>query len=673
MPVKVLTDHKGLEYFMTTKKLTPRQTRWAEFLSEFNFKVTYQTGKKNNKADALTRRLNERPINDKDKRQEHRMQVLLPPERIKIQPMKVEHEDTKAENAEEEVTDHAKATRDEGVEIDHDEPKKKSKKAEELGRSHAAEPHAEDEKVDESVVATRDKKMKLKRKEGVEAEHREVELEDLPTLPDRVKEANRRDALFTEVCKYLANPVEHDRPTVYLRGSRAENGLLYKDNKLWVAKNLRLDVIREVHDQPAVGHADVRRTMLLIQQHFFWPRMKRDVDRYIRNCHICRRAKAPRDRYNGTLKPLPVPERPWTNITMDFVTGLPECELKNAILMVVDRLAKERVYIPCSDKDEGTNAEATAKMLLHNVWRRHGLPSSVVSDRGPQFVSSVWKALCKLLQINAKLSTAFHPETDGQSEIANQEMERHLRTYVNHFQNNWVDLLPIAEFAANANPSSTTKIPPFQATRGYVPRMSFDPVDLSEELTREQLANTKAWSIASDMEEVWKFVREEMARSQEKYTEAADRYRKSVEYKVGDSVWLSTKNIKTERPSKKLDHKMVGPFKIKALVGSLCRLELPTSMKIHDVFHPSLLRKASADPLPGQHNDPAPPVIVDDKEEWEVNDILDARKRGRKVQFRVKWKRYDKDKTWYDASGFEHSRKLVDDFYHRNPTKPRQD
>ena len=405
-----------------------------------------------------------------------------------------------------------------------------------------------------------------------------------------MKELNQSNVLFSEVREYLANPEGHDRPAVYLRGSRVENGLLYKDNKLWVSEDLRLDVIREVHDQPAVGHAGVRRTILLIQQHYFWPRMKQDINQYIRNCHVCRRAKAPRDRYNGTLNPLPVPQRPWTNITMDFVTGLPECELKNAIFMVVNQLAKERVYIPCSDKNEGgMNAEATAKILLHNVWRRHGLPSSIVSDRGPQFVSAVWKALCKILRINAKLSTVFHPETDGQSKIANQEMERHLRTYVNHFQNNWVDLLPMAKFAANANPLATTKIPPFQATRGYVPRMSFDPVDLLEELTRERLANTKARSIAADIEEVWKFVRNEMAQSQEQQAEAADRYQKSVEYKVGDNVWLWTKNIKTERPLKKLDHKMVGPFQIKALVGSSCRLDLPTSMRIHDVFHPSLL------------------------------------------------------------------------------------
>ena len=147
----------------------------------------------------------------------------------------------------------------------------------------------------------------------------------------------------------------------------------------------------------------------------------------------------------------------------------------------------------------------------------------------------------------------------------------------------------MAEFAANVNPSATTKIPLFQATREYIPRMSFDPVDLSKESIRERLANTKAWSIASDMEEVWNFVRNKMAWSQERQAEAADQHRKSVEYKVGNSVWLLTKNIKTERPSKKLDHKMVGPFQIKALVGSSCQLELSTSMKIHDVFHPSLL------------------------------------------------------------------------------------
>ena len=189
--------------------------------------------------------------------------------------------------------------------------------------------------------------------------------------------------------------------------------------------------------------------------------MKKDLEQYIQNCHVCRRANAPQDPYNRKLNPLSVPQRPWTNITIDIVTGLSECELKNTILMVVDQLAKEWVYIPCLDQDKRTNTEATTKMLLHNVWQKHSLPLSVVSNWGPQLVLTVWKAICKILRINAKLSTAFYSKTNGQSKIAKQEIEQHLCTYVNHFQNNWVDLLPMAKFAANANLSASIKIPLF--------------------------------------------------------------------------------------------------------------------------------------------------------------------------------------------------------------------
>ena len=242
---------------------------------------------------------------------------------------------------------------------------KRDKKAEAQGRLHVAELHAEPQ---------------LEHKRSVETKNSNKELKDLPTLPDQVKETNRNDAIFTKVREYLANPETYNRPNVYLWGTRAKDKLLYRDSKLWVTKGLRLDMIQEIHDQPAIGHTGVRKTIQLLQQHFFWPKMKKNVDQYIQNCHMCKQAKAPRDRYNGTLNPLPVPQRPWMDITMDFVTGLPKCELKNAILMVVDRLTKERVYIPCLDKNEETNAEATAKMLLHNVWRKHSLPTSVLSD-----------------------------------------------------------------------------------------------------------------------------------------------------------------------------------------------------------------------------------------------------------------------------------------------------
>ena len=149
----------------------------------------------------------------------------------------------------------------------------------------------------------------------------------------------------------------------------------------------------------------------------------------------------------------------------------------------------------------------------------------------------MWDSLCKLLGVKAKLLTAWHPETDGQSKIANQEIERYLCSYVNHFQDDWVERLPMAEFSSNANTSATTKVSPFLVSRGYIPCMSFDPVDLTASSTRERLANTRARSIADCMQEVWEFTRAKMAKSQQAQVKTANRNQKpSLEYKVGDLV-----------------------------------------------------------------------------------------------------------------------------------------
>ena len=193
----------------------------------------------------------------------------------------------------------------------------------------------------------------------------------------------------------------------------------------------------------------------------------------------------------------------------------------------------------------------------------------------------------------------------------------------------------MGEFSANANVSATTKVPLFLVTRGYNPRMSFDPVDLSADSTRERIANSTATLIANCIEEVWDFMQEEMTKLQVKQAVAANRHcKKPLAYKIDNMVWLSTRNIKTDRPSKKLDHKMIGSYKVKKLVRSSYQLELPHTMKIHNVFHPNLLQKAADDLLPGQRNSPPPSMVVDNKKEWKVNDILDAKRgRGKKVVF----------------------------------------
>ena len=231
----------------------------------------------------------------------------------------------------------------------------------------------------------------------------------------------------------------------------------------------------------------------------------------------------------------------------------------------------------------------------------------------------------------------------------------------------------MGEFSANANVSVTTKVPPFLATKGYNPKMSFNPVDLSADLTRERIVNSTARSIAKHIEKVWDFMQEEMTKSQVKQVVAANCHEKKPPvYKIGDKVFLLTKNIRTEKPLKKLNNKNIGLFKIKKLVGLLYQLELPHIMKIYDVFHPNLLWKAANNLLPSQQKSLLPLTVVNDKEEWEVDNILDIKRGrgGKKMLFRVKWKGYNDDKAWYNAINFDYAKEIVDNFYKQNPTKP---
>jgi transposase InsO family protein len=162
--------------------------------------------------------------------------------------------------------------------------------------------------------------------------------------------------------------------------------------------------------------------------------LRRDVERYVANCHTCKRTKSSRHLPYGVLHPLPTPKRPWKDIAMDFVTGLPTSRGNDTIWVVVDRLTKMRHFIPCSTI---IDAEGLANLFMTHIFRLHGLPDTIVSDRGPQFTSRFWKHLCYSLKIEPQLSTAFHPETDGQTERMNSIMEQYLPAYVNYQQDNW--------------------------------------------------------------------------------------------------------------------------------------------------------------------------------------------------------------------------------------------
>lgn len=358
---------------------------------------------------------------------------------------------------------------------------------------------------------------------------------------------------------------------------------------------------------------------------------------------------------------------------MDFITGLPKSEGHNAICTIIDRLTKERHYVPCHWGEDGTSAEATAWILIWNVFRLHGLPSSITSDRGTQFTSLVWKAFCQKLRIQANLSTAYHPETDGQSERANQEVKQGLRLYCNYMQDDWARWIPMVEFADNNNVSSASTISPFYFNKGFHPRMSFSPDSTSYEATRERLLVTKAEDITQRMEEMLHYGRAQLVEAQAKMKDQADKHRTDITFNIGDKVWVSSKDIQTTRPSHTLEDKMLGPYKIIKKVGTSYRLELPSSMKRTNSFYASKLHLDPEDPLPGQLVEPPKPVEVEGEDEWELDDILASRRYRGRLQYKCKWHGFERDDEWYYADGdnFKNAPELLDEFHKRYPTMPR--
>ena len=251
---------------------------------------------------------------------------------------------------------------------------------------------------------------------------------------------------------------------------KIEGDLVIKEGKIYVSKNmeLRTEVIQLHHDVPAVGHGGKWKTVELVIRNYWWPGVIRDVGRYVEGCDLCQRMKNRTEEVAGKLKLSEVLEKLWTHLIVDFITKLLVVAGKDAILVVCNRLSKITHFVATT---EGTSVEGLARLFRDNVWKLYRLPESVVSDRGPQFAAELTKELNQILGIEMRLSTAFHPQTDGQMERMNQELEQYLRFFVDHQQKDWLEWLASAEFAVNNKAHSATKISSLIANYGRELRM----------------------------------------------------------------------------------------------------------------------------------------------------------------------------------------------------------
>ncbi|MGH7239812.1 MAG: DDE-type integrase/transposase/recombinase [Candidatus Saccharimonadales bacterium] len=312
----------------------------------------------------------------------------------------------------------------------------------------------------------------------------------------------------------------------------------------------------------------------------------------------------------------------------------------DAILVIVCRLSKKTISIPTT---RTVNSRDLAGLFLEHVYRHFGAPMTIVSDRGPQFISAFWNEFCNLLGIKQKLSTAHHAQTDGQTEIMNQVLATRLKPYLDYYQDDWDLWLPLMDHATGALCNASTGLPPFLVSLGFEPRTSFDWRPLPQGPRTEVINREEAQEKVKKMEEIWSLARKGMEHAQEQMRIQANKHRREPDFNVGDSVYLSLKEYRIDQPSRKLSRQNDGPFLIVEKVGNAYRLDLPKSMKIHQEFSPDKLRKAAMDPLPGQITDSPEPMEIDGENEWEVNDILASRIHRGKLQYQVNWKGFDPD------------------------------
>jgi hypothetical protein len=244
------------------------------------------------------------------------------------------------------------------------------------------------------------------------------------------------------------------------------NGVIRYKQRVWLGSNkpLQLDVINALHDSPIGGHSGVPAMYYKVKQLFFWTGMKADIYSYIHSCTVCQQAKPDRAKYPGLLQPLPVPSASWEIISMDFVEGLLKSGAANAILVVVDKFSKFAHFIPM--RHPFTDA-TVAKLFMDVVYRYHGMPKSIVSVRDRIFLSKFWQELCSLAGVFLRMSSSYHPQTDGQTERVNQCMETYLCCFVHACPTKWIHWLFLAEFWYNTSFHSAIQRSPFEVLYGF--------------------------------------------------------------------------------------------------------------------------------------------------------------------------------------------------------------
>ena len=404
----------------------------------------------------------------------------------------------------------------------------------------------------------------------------------------RIKKAQQDDGELWSVVQKVEDGVQSEFRV-------DDEGVAWFGNRLCVPNDptLRETVLAEAHSSPYSIHPGSTKMYHDLKQHFWWNGMKQDVASFVAKCLVCQQVKIEHQRASGLLQPLDIPTWKWEEISMDFVTGLPTTQRRHdSIWVVVDRLTKSAHFIPIR---KTFSISKLAELFQREIVRLHGTPTAIISDRDPRFTSRFWKGLQKAWGTRLKLSTAFHPQTDGQSERTIQTLEDMLRACALEWTGNWDDYLCLVEFAYNNSWHASIRMAPYEMLYGRKCRAPVCWDQVGEKLIEGpeiiQITNEKVAT-----------AREKLAEARSRQKSYADRHRRDLQFSVGDKVFLRvspSRGIRRFGIKGKLSPRFIGPFEILERVGEVSyRLALPPQLAhVHNVFHVSLLRGYHYHPL----------------------------------------------------------------------------
>ncbi|QRW18621.1 Retrotransposable element Tf2 protein [Rhizoctonia solani] len=466
-------------------------------------------------------------------------------------------------------------------------------------------------------------------------------------LQHQIEASLDQDESLEEILQFLQN--KSKAPPLIKRAFRdyeMEAGLLFYQGRIVVPDvgTLRTDLLRIFHNSPLAGHLGRQQTLELVSRNYYWPGIHADTYWHMDSCKTCQQIQKPK--YTSIPpQPLELPTRPWQHMSYDMIVDLPKDGNSNSILVIVDSFTK---YVILVERSKKLKAPELAGLFLRHIWKRYGMPKKTILDQGRVFNNKFLGALYQRLGIDLHFSSAYHPQSDGQTEQVNSTVEHFLQAYSGINQKDWVRWLPMAEFAYNNATHSSTGKSPFKALYGW---------ELSLTLSNVPTDVPEADDMATQMEKQWQEI--EAALQQSKSQMTAGETGEPISFKVGEEAWLDAKNTL----SPKLTEQRLGPFKVTEKISNCAyRLKLLPSMRIHNVFYVGLLSKVKRDDKRAFENRP-PPISINGEEEYKVEGIMDMEERNREWFFRVKWKGYgSEENTWEPRENLKNAEKMLKNF-----------